>query len=414
MNNENIYTYFNESKELIDLTYATIKNKSLKINFVKRWGSQLDGKDKKYLYSDKDSKDFAKYELIFRKQMSKVIELKNNNMPDEDIITKLRNQKNDIHDTNLSCKIPAYNGINEILSHFNISEEKLDAILYQLSYNERICYTYYYGINRKKMSISELSDFINVSEYVIKIYINKANQEISNMTPLINEYKPQDKRKKQSFFDSFASSEKENVLEIINSYKEQNHDYYKVLVKEFGENYDKRVEPSLLSKQEKTQLNNFKNLIKKKLNDFKNGKYCNKIVKRKKQSFFDSFASSDKENVLEIINSYKEQNHDYYKVLVKEFGENYDERVKLSLLSKQEKKQLNNFKNLIKKKLNDIKNDKPLNLTIKKTTSNLQIKSDYLSMSTIYRNYPFLKESRKDELLFYLKICLFLIVLFLM
>ena len=251
--------------------------------------------------------------------------------------------------------IPKYSSVNIILKHFNIHEKQLENILLEMEKNQRLAYTYYYGINRPKLDLEDISEMLHVSENVVKIYINQADdfiqrfcQNITAPIPGVVENKGRrTKNKKISFFDYFDEKDKPLILEIIEEYKEKDSDYYEILVKACGEKYDHLV-LSALTKKEKIKLNNFRAIIKNKI---KNGKLPKKTVPIKKQNFFDYFEEKDKPLVLKVIEEYKEKDSDYYKVLIKEYGEKYDSLVDPSLLTEEEKIKLNNFRAIIRSKI---------------------------------------------------------------
>ena len=250
--------------------------------------------------------------------------------------------------------IPKYNSVDSILDHFRIQENQLENILLEMEKNQRLAYTYYYGINRPKLDLEDISEMLQVSENVVKIYINQADdfiqrlcQNITAPIPGVVENKGRrTKNKKISFFDYFDEKDKPLVLEIIEEYKEKDSDYYEILVKACGEKYDHLV-LSALTKKEKIKLNNFRAIIKNKI---KNGNFSKKPGPTKKQSFFDYFEEKDKPLILEIIEEYKEKDLDYYEILVKACGEKYDCLV-LSALTKEEKIKLNSFRTIIKNKI---------------------------------------------------------------
>ena len=199
--------------------------------------------------------------------------------------------------------------------------------------------------------------------------------------------------KSQSFFDYFDKKDYDLVLKIIEEYKKENHDYYKVLVKEYGEHYDCLVVPSHLTKKEQFKLINFRTSIRNKI---KNGNVIKKSEETRKQSFFDYFAQQDKNFVLKIIEKYKEKDSNYYKVLVKEYGETYDCLVVPSCLTKKEKQQLDNFKLTIRKELQNN------NLFVKSPEIQTSQNEDFnynLSMSYIYRRFPNLKQEKDANLI---------------
>ena len=293
-------------------------------------------------------------------------------------------------------KIPKYSSVNSILKHFNIREKQLENLLQEMEKNQRLAYTYYYGINRPKLDLEDISEMLHVSENVVKIYINQADdfiqrfcQNITAPIPGVVENKGRrTKNKKISFFDYFDEKDKPLILEIIEEYKEKDSDYYEILVKACGEKYDHLV-LSALTREEKIKLNNFRAIIKNKI---KNGNFSKKPSLTKKQSFFDYFEEKDKPLVLEIIEEYKEKDSDYYKVLIKEYGEQYDSLVVPSLLNDREKNRLRDFKSVIREKLQDVKSTK--NQTLQNEDFNYD-----LSMSYIYRRFPNLKQEKEADLI---------------
>ena len=165
-------------------------------------------------------------------------------------------------------KIPKYSSVNSILKHFNIREKQLENLLQEMEKNQRLAYTYYYGINRPKLDLEDISGILQVSENVVKIYINQADDFIQkncqNIIKVVKDSKPR-VIKAQSFFDYFDKKDYDSVLTIIEQYKKLNHDYYKILVKEYGERYDCLVVPSTLTKDEKTQLKSFRQYIRNRI-----------------------------------------------------------------------------------------------------------------------------------------------------
>ena len=77
--------------------------------------------------------------------------------------------------------IPKYSSVNIILKHFNIHEKQLENILLEMEKNQRLAYTYYYGINRPKLDLEDISEMLQVSENVVKIYINQADDFIQRI-----------------------------------------------------------------------------------------------------------------------------------------------------------------------------------------------------------------------------------------
>ena len=260
-------------------------------------------------------------------------------------------------------KLAVYKSKEDILNQFGITEEEFENILLELNYEKKLAYTYYYGIDRPKMDLFDISELLHVSENVVKIYINLADDFIKSKVKKIhpikvkkdtakseqnldlkelekelldsfsdyfekkdnskNEIKASRGRSfKTSFFDYFKV-DKTVVLKLIEEYKELDYDSYEALKKLYGENYDQLVIPCPLTKEEKYK---FKVLKKDIMDTISTGNDIIQEKKMKKSFFgkFDKIDEDDKKLILEIIETYKKKNHDYYKVLVKAYGEEYD------------------------------------------------------------------------------------------
>ena len=222
-----------------------------------------------------------------------------------------------------------------------------------------------------------------------KVKLKKFRASIRNRIKNGNFLKKPKLIKKQSFFDYFDKKDYDSVLKIIEEYKEEDSEQYKILIKEYGTTYDCLVVPSRLTKEEKVKLNNFRANIR---NRIKKGDVIKKTGPNKKQSFFDYFDEQDKNFILKIIEKYKEKDSNYYKLLVKRYGETYDCLVVPSLLTKKEKIQLNSFKMAIKKELRGVK-------SLKNQTSQNEDFNYDLSMSYIYRRFPNLKQEKDADLI---------------
>ena len=288
-------------------------------------------------------------------------------------------------------KLAVYKSKEDILNQFGITEEEFENILLELNYEKKLAYTYYYGIDRPKMDLFDISELLHVSENVVKIYINLADDFIKSKVKKIHPIKvkkdtakseqnldlkelekelldsfsdyfeKKDNSKndikasrgrsfKTSFFDYFKV-DKTVVLKLIEEYKELDYDSYEALKKLYGENYDQLVIPCPLTKEEKYK---FKVLKKDIMDTISTGNDIIQEKKMKKSFFgkFDKIDEDDKKLILEIIETYKKKNHDYYKVLVKAYGEEYDGLNTSLELTDREKIQLKNFIAYIKNKLN--------------------------------------------------------------
>ena len=122
--------------------------------------------------------------------------------------------------------LPEYSSVDNILNHFMIQEEQLEDILVKMNKNHRLSYIYYYGINQPKLMLRGISEMIQCSENVVKIYINEADEFIQrNCYISISEAELNNKRdinkKKMSFFDYFDEKDRGFVLQLIEEQKQK-------------------------------------------------------------------------------------------------------------------------------------------------------------------------------------------------
>lgn len=86
-------------------------------------------------------------------------------------------------------KLAVYKSKEDILNQFGITEEEFENILLELNYEKKLAYTYYYGIDRPKMDLFDISELLHVSENVVKIYINLADDFIKSKVKKIHPIK---------------------------------------------------------------------------------------------------------------------------------------------------------------------------------------------------------------------------------
>lgn len=323
-----IFEYFNcYDKELILLTMDILNNNEIKKAFYKTWGENYDKVIDDNLYDT----TFLNYTDEFKKTLNKVIIFKNIGFQNVDIKNILNSYQYNIY----RKIVPDDRYINLLLKANRLNLENLTE-------EEKNILIYYYGINSKKMSMDEISNMLNVKKLYIYIQINKAFVKIVDALEV-------KKRNLESLYDYFEFRDKEKVKEIINIYKEKNSDYYKVIVKKYGLNYDE-LQNVKLNKEEEMKLNNARRAIKKMLNKNDNEKY-------NKESFYDYFDITEKEEVKKIIDFYKEKNSEYYKIIVKKYGPNYNE-LRYINFNQEETIKLNSARKAIREKLNKKKNKK--------------------------------------------------------
>ena len=152
-----------------------------------------------------------------------------------------------------------------------------------------------------------------------------------------------------TFLHHFDEKDHDKVLDIVESFKITNPNYYDVICKKYsGEKYEIRNNIKL-SKQEQTI---FKNALQK-IKNVILGKTGNKVLKQTKKDsgFLHYFEEKDYEKVLDIVDSFKITNPNYYDAICKKYsGEKYEIRNNIKL-SKQEqtifKNALQKIKNVI-------------------------------------------------------------------
>lgn len=382
-NMENIYTYFNCDKEIVDATFMEIKNHKLKENFVKRWGRELDG-NSNYDYTKKDKEDFSNYKKIFEKNLEYAKSRYENGYSLEEITKSLR------ENVQLNLRLPFYENEKDLCTKLGINLKQLDIIFEDIETDKRLAFIYYTGLNRKKMNLVDISKLLKCDIQIIKNYILEVNKLIKIKA---SELEKETKRRivRKPFLDSFKEEDKEKVKAILKAYKEINHKNFRIVTKLYGKNYNNYNYDIEMDKKELNCINNFKVKIKSYLKQIHDGasleEVCNSIknsqkkIKKEiektnkvKKSFLDSFEEIDKENVKTILNAYKEINHRYFQIVTKFYGENFDQYQSELELTKEEKNCLNNLKKQIKIYLVKINGGNDINkicfkITKKKTTA---------------------------------------------
>lgn len=200
--------------------------------------------------------------------------------------------------------IPKYHSKDDILTHFQITEDELKEILDEIDRPKRTAYTYCYGIDRPKLDLFDICQMLQVSENVVKIYINQVDNSIEKKVK-----QKELSQQKHNFLDYFAKEDQAFALGIIENYKEKNHVYYSILVKVYGEHYDNLNTLVSLTKKEINDLNNFRQIIEIKIETMKQSRE-KKTRNIRKNSFLDYFEKEDQPLALKIIEEYKEKNKD--------------------------------------------------------------------------------------------------------
>ena len=190
-----------------------------------------------------------------------------------------------------------------------------------------------------------------------------------------------------SFYNFFNEEDYPIVTKIMSEYQLLNHKYYRLVIKKYGENYN-NVDPEVeLTKEEKQQIRTFINMIKEQIKKIKSGEKLEETLPYNHhhyyKSFLDYFDKKQRENVIHIIDQFQITNPDYYELIVKRYGKNYD-TINLEVeLTNEEKNLLLMIRKKIQKKLS------------KKYVVKYHVKQ---SMDTLYRMYPKLRQESDRNL----------------
>lgn len=157
---EKAWEYFKTEKDIF-LAVANNLPNGERILLKKRFGKDFDGINVKSSIKKNELNDFnlickkVKIEIDFAEKV------KNNGK----IMSNYLNDKN-------------YDFLNKIMYAYNINKNALDDIINSLAKGERIAFLYYFGIDRKKMSISAIADLLNNDEIYVYTNINSALETI--------------------------------------------------------------------------------------------------------------------------------------------------------------------------------------------------------------------------------------------
>lgn len=309
MKQETIYTYFKFNQEIIDLAFCGIKDSELKVNFIKRWGRDLDGKDKKYSYSASEQAKFNGYAVRFEQTLYFASYMKLLGYDDELIKSTIRSKYEEITSPNVK-KISK--DLKEVLKKYKIDINILEKAVDELELNERCFFQYYFGINRKQMTIEEIATVFDKTEYLVKSFLRQAQDKLprciekvvreNNMklnfpkkeTKKVIKNEPSQKEIGQpgkksipNFLNNFKDEDRALVIQILNLYKNYKSDNkgYQIVIKQYGENYDTLNENIKLEQRDHcskhnllTQINIYINLIKE--NKLTLDKLTNKFLRR--------------------------------------------------------------------------------------------------------------------------------------
>ena len=266
-----------------------------------------------------------------------------------------------------------FTSLNQILKKYNITVNQLDdAISLIGSSNQRLCYSYTYGINRTKMAIDKILNLLNIDRHDYdKILLDVEKQlpslveqvlkdrqdktyELANKEPKVNKT-----TLRLTFYDYFyteemTEEEKIKIKKIIDSYMEKTTSKGKeVVIKIYGETLD-QYHDILLIKEDNIAFNSFIQAMKKYIQkslfnpDFKSRSREHKLT------FYNYFyteemTEEEKIKIKKIIDSYMEKTTSKGKeVVIKIYGETLDQYHDI-LLIKEENHAFNSFIPAMKK-----------------------------------------------------------------
>lgn len=162
---------------------------------------------------------------------------------------------------------------------------------------------------------------------------------------------------KEKFLDYFAQDDQDNVLKILNKYKAINHEYYKILIKRYSNDYDHFNSSVHLTETEEKKISRLRANISKILKELKSGKSIEECFIRYQKvfnNFLDNFDGNDRIYAEKIIDSYSYFKNDYYEILTKKYGIYYDSLNPDVELTDNEEKTLVKFRKILKQKIGRI------------------------------------------------------------
>ncbi len=243
----------------------------------------------------------------------------------------------------------------EIQETYGLSEEQLNKILEELSKDSQIAFIYVNGIDRPKLSIEQIANILKCDEKTVYVYLNDAYKKMDECKTEItlecgtkSESKITKKiigRIKSSLYEGYEEKDKKYVTEVIEYWKITNLKYYNLVIKLYGESYDKLdIEVYCqLTEEEKKTLNSIHSHLSARVETRKNQSKLGTVKKGKiKISLYEGCAEEDKKYVTEVIEYWKITNLKYYNLVIKLYGKSYD---KLNIeayrqLTEEEKKRL--------------------------------------------------------------------------
>lgn len=218
------WEYFKTEK---DVFLAVANNVSLeeKNLLKKKFGKDFDGINVKTSIKKNEMNDFN---LTCKKVMIEI-----------DFAEKVK-KNGKIMSSYLSDK--NYDFLKKIMYAYNINKNALDDIINSLAKGERTSFLYYFGIDRKRMTISAIADLLNTDEIHVYTNISSALETIKrkiykHVEAKSNVTKKQDNQAPMSLVNPLIKKGY-TLLEIINAIKEYDENVIGVLKKLYGNSFN--------------------------------------------------------------------------------------------------------------------------------------------------------------------------------
>lgn len=157
---ERAWEYFKTEKDvfLVVAKYATDEERNL---LKKKFGKDYDGINVK---TSIKKNEFNSFNLTCKKIMIDIAFA-------EKVKQNSKIMENYLRDAN-------YDIIKKIMYTYNISRETVNEALDTLTYAERTAFLYYFGIDRKKISLSSIAELLKTNELYVVTYISSAIESI--------------------------------------------------------------------------------------------------------------------------------------------------------------------------------------------------------------------------------------------
>lgn len=221
---EKAWEYFKTEK---DIFLAVVNNASFeeKNLLKKKFGKDYDGINVKTAIKKNEMNDFnlvckkVMIEIDFAEKVKKNGKLMNNYLSDKN-----------------------YDFLKKIMYAYNINKNVLDDIISSLAKGERTAFLYYFGIDRKKMTISAIADLLKTDEIHVYTNINAALETIKRKSCKHIEAK-------STVTKNQANQAPMNIMyplikkgytqfEIINAIKEYDENIVSILKKLYGNSFN--------------------------------------------------------------------------------------------------------------------------------------------------------------------------------